>query len=122
MMMTTGLLLAVAIKASSFGVDPADSTRFLQAALSSGAKRVVIDKQAGPWLTGMLKGVSNVEIVFEPGAVIAAKPGAFAASDASLADIRRICLRGLQMCAQEIVMDCPQAMRRTRRTRPASPR
>ena len=33
--------------------------------------------------------------------------GAFTASDASLADIRRICLRGLQMCAHEIVMDCP---------------
>ena len=107
MMAMTGLLLAAAIRASSFGFDPADSTAFLQAALRSGAKRVVIDKRESPWLTGMLKGVSNVEIVFEPGAVIAAKPGAFAASDASLADIRRICLRGLQMCAHEIVMDCP---------------
>ena len=66
------------VKASSFGFDPADSTAFLQAALKSGAKRVVIDKRESPWLTGMLKGVSNVEIVFEPGAVIAAKPGAFA--------------------------------------------
>ena len=33
--------------------------------------------------------------------------GAFSTSDASLSDIRSLCLRGLQMCAHEIVMDCP---------------
>ena len=78
MVAMTGLLLAAAIKASSFGFDPVDSTAILQTALKSGAERIIIDKQASPWLTGMLKGVSNVEIVFEPGAVVAAKPGAFA--------------------------------------------
>ena len=78
MVAMTGLLLAAAIKASRFGFDPVDSTAILQTALKSGAERIIIDKQASPWLTGMLKGVSNVEIVFEPGAVVAAKPGAFA--------------------------------------------
>ena len=65
------------VKVSSFGYDPEDSTRFLQAALDSGARRIVVDKQAGPWISKPLFGRSNTEIVFEDGAEILAKKGEF---------------------------------------------
>ena len=66
------------VKVSSFGFDPEDSTRFLQAALDSGAKRVVVDRQAGPWITTPLFGRrSDQEIVFERGVELRAKKGAF---------------------------------------------
>ena len=65
------------VKVSSFGYDPEDSTRFLQAALDSVAKKIVVDRQKGPWMSLPLQGRSNQEIVFEPGAEIVAKKGAF---------------------------------------------
>ena len=66
------------VKVSSFGFDAADSTRFLQAALDSDADRVVVDRQAGPWVTKPLFGRrSNVEIVFERGVELVAKKGEF---------------------------------------------
>ena len=37
------------VKVSSFGYDSEDSTEFIQKALASGAKKVIIDKQAGDW-------------------------------------------------------------------------
>ena len=39
------------VKASDFGFDAEDSTRFLQAALDSGARKVVVDKMPSPWVT-----------------------------------------------------------------------
>ena len=65
------------VKASSFGFDAEDSTKFLQAALDSGARRIVVDKQAGPWISKPLFGRSNTEIVFEDGAEILAREGEF---------------------------------------------
>lgn len=64
-------------KVSEFGFDPDDSTRFLQAALDSGAKRVIVDRQATPWISTPLFGRSDTEVVFEDGAEILAKKGEF---------------------------------------------
>lgn len=63
------------VRVSSFGYDEADSTRFLQAAIDSGAKKVVVD--AKHWVTLPLRGRSDQEIFFEDGAVVEAKRGAY---------------------------------------------
>ena len=65
------------VKVSDFGWDPLDSTRFVQAALDSGARRVVFDRQAGAWTVSPLKARSNTEIVFEDGVELVAKKGEF---------------------------------------------
>ena len=65
------------VRVSSFGFDAADSTRFLQAAIDSGARRVIIDKTPTPWITLPLKGASNQELFFEPGAELVAKRGEY---------------------------------------------
>lgn len=65
------------VKVSSFGYDPVDSTRFIQAALDSGASRVILDRQDGPWPSLTLKIRSNTEFVLDPGVELQAKRGAF---------------------------------------------
>lgn len=65
------------VRVSDFGYDREDSTRFLQAAFDSGADRVIVDRQAGPWITKPLFGRSNQEIVFEDGVELVAKRGEF---------------------------------------------
>ena len=77
-----GLLAAVSVagrtvKVSDFGYDSADSTRFLRQALESGAEKIVLDRQAGPWITLPLKMRSNTELVFEPGVELLAKRGEY---------------------------------------------
>ena len=67
------------VKVSDFGYDPEDSTRFLRQALESGAEKIVLDRQAGPWVTLPLKMRSNTELVFEPGVELLAKRGAYKA-------------------------------------------
>ena len=65
------------VKVSSFGWDPADSTRFIQAALDSDAPVIVFDRKEGPWVTLPLWARSNKKIVFEPGVELQAKKGEF---------------------------------------------
>ena len=65
------------VKVSDVGWDPVDSTRFAQAALDLGARRVIFDRQAGPWVVAPLKARSNTEIVFEDGVELVAKKGEF---------------------------------------------
>lgn len=65
------------VRASSFGWDAEDSTASLQAALDSGADTVVVDRQAGPWITRPLFARSNQTIVFEDGVRLEAKRGEF---------------------------------------------
>ncbi len=72
-----GALAGDGVKISSFGYDPEDSTRFLQQALDSGAPKLVLDRQAGPWYTLPLKMRSNTELVLEPGVELVAKRGAY---------------------------------------------
>ena len=63
------------VRVSEFGFDENDSTRFLQAAIDSGAEKVVID--ARHWITEPLRGRSNQELFFEDGAIVEAKKGAY---------------------------------------------
>lgn len=71
-------------RASWWGFDAVDSTRYLQAAFDSGARRLVIDKMPSPWIATPLRGASNQEVVFEPGAEILAKAGEFKNKNAEL--------------------------------------
>jgi hypothetical protein len=61
LMTVSGAGFANGVTVSSFGADPADSTRILQKALDAGAKRVVVDKAGSPWVTGPLFVRSNTE-------------------------------------------------------------
>ena len=68
---------AEVVKVSDFGFDAADSTRFIQAAIDSGASKVVLDRKPSPWIATPLKGRSNLALVLEPGVVLEAKRGSF---------------------------------------------
>lgn len=70
-------LQAEAIKASSFGFDPADATACLQKAISSGAKKIRIDQTGHEWLIRPIKLAGNQEIIIEKDVTVRAKPGAF---------------------------------------------
>ena len=69
--------MADAVKVSSFGFDPVDSTRFLQAALDSKHPEIVVDRMPSPWVVTPLAGRSDKRILLEDGVEIAAKRGAF---------------------------------------------
>ena len=62
---------------ADFGFDPEDSTRFLRAAMDSGAKKVIVDRQKSDWVTTSLTGAPNQTVIFENGVVLRAKRGAF---------------------------------------------
>jgi hypothetical protein len=64
-------------RVSWWGFDPTDSTEFLQAAINSRAKRLVIDRQESAWVTRPLTGVSDQEIVFEETTELVALKGGF---------------------------------------------
>lgn len=68
---------AETVKASSFGFDPVDATKCLQAAINSGAAEVIVDKMPSPWIVSPIKGRSNLKLVFEPGVEVKAKKGEF---------------------------------------------
>ncbi|MBE6428182.1 MAG: hypothetical protein E7028_06350 [Planctomycetaceae bacterium] len=71
-------------RASWWGFSPDDSTEFLQAAINSGVKTLIIDKQNSEWITRRLFCVSNQEIILEEGTVILAKKGEFKGTADSL--------------------------------------
>ena len=71
-------------RASWWGFDPADSTAALQAAINSGARKLVVENTGSPWITDKLHLAGNQEIVFEKGAVVQAKRGAFKGTGDSL--------------------------------------
>ncbi|MBO7720796.1 MAG: right-handed parallel beta-helix repeat-containing protein [Kiritimatiellae bacterium] len=83
-------LAADAVKVSDFGYDAADSTEYIRAALTSGARRVTLDRQAGPWYTLPLKMPSNVELVLEPSVELVAKRGAFRGKRDYLLELRNV--------------------------------
>ncbi|MCA9021547.1 MAG: right-handed parallel beta-helix repeat-containing protein, partial [Planctomycetaceae bacterium] len=70
--------------ASWWGFQPEDSTAALQAAINSGAKKVIVEKMDAPWIVTPIQLASHQEIVFEAGAVIRSKKGEFKAPTASL--------------------------------------
>lgn len=80
----SSVFAAEPVKVSSFGFDPDDSTRFLQAAFDSDAQVIIVDKMPTPWVTTPLKGFSNKRVIFEDGVEVVAKKGAFIGTGASL--------------------------------------
>lgn len=64
--------------ASWWGFDPEDATEALQAAIDSGAPKVVVENMGRPWIVSRTISLrSNQEIVFEKGVIVEAKKGAF---------------------------------------------
>ena len=64
-------------KAVWWGYDKTDATKCLQAALDSGARKVIVDNVGSDWIIGPVVVPSNVEVVFQDGVVMRAKPGAW---------------------------------------------
>jgi hypothetical protein len=64
-------------RAAWWGFQANDSTHALQAAIDSGARRVIVEKMDGPWIVEPIKLAGNQELIFEKGVVVLAKQGAF---------------------------------------------
>jgi hypothetical protein len=64
-------------RVSWWGFDPVDATKALQAAINSGAERVIVDNVGGPWIVEPITLKGDQEIVFEKGVEVVAKQGAF---------------------------------------------
>lgn len=63
--------------AAWWGFDAEESTEALQAAINSGARKVIVDKMPGPWIVDKIQLADDQEVVFEPEVVVQAKKGAF---------------------------------------------
>jgi polygalacturonase len=63
--------------AAWWGFDREDSTQFLQDAIDSGAKRVVVPYMGAPWIVTPIALRGDLELAFEPGVVVLAKAGEF---------------------------------------------
>lgn len=63
--------------AAWWGFSAEDSTSALQAALDSGAKKVIIPYMGSPWVITPVNLRGNQEILIEPGVILLAKRGAF---------------------------------------------
>lgn len=70
--------------AAWWGFQPEEATTALQAAIDSGAKKVVVERMPSPWIVEPLRLASDQELFFEPGAEVLAKQGAFHGSADSL--------------------------------------
>lgn len=64
-------------RAAWWGFHPDDATEALQAAINSGAERVIVERMPGPWIVDMIELASHQELLFEPGVEVVAKKGAF---------------------------------------------
>ena len=76
-------------RASWWGFDSEDATESLQAAIASGAKRVIVEDMGTPWIVTPIDVASDLEIVFEKGVVVEAKKGEFHGRNDSLFNISR---------------------------------
>ncbi len=70
--------------AAWWGFDGEDATDILQAAIDSGAKKVVVPFVGKPWITRPLVLRSDLELFFEPGVLLLAKRGEFLGGGDSL--------------------------------------
>lgn len=85
------------VYASEFGWNAEDATECLQAALDSGAAKVVVDRQAGDWIVRPINvKAQGQEIVFCDGVTVRAKKGEFRG--------RNDCLFKIVGTASDIVM------------------
>tara|TARA_B100000949_G_C14288169_1_gene455509 strand:- start:4605 stop:7619 length:3015 start_codon:yes stop_codon:yes gene_type:complete len=87
----TGNYPSNAVFASDFGFNSSDSSDAFEAALRSGSSYVVIDKQSSDWIIRPTRifDLTNVTVVFEPGVVLRAKPGAYSDGGAKLFELYR---------------------------------
>ena len=65
------------VNAADFGYSAFDSTAALQAAIDSGAEKVVVDASRGDWCINSVKLRSNLELVFAENVKVRAMPGAY---------------------------------------------
>lgn len=80
-----------------WGFDPEDSTEYMQAAINSGASRVIIPDMGQDWIVRPITLRSNQELFFEEGAVVQAKKGEFHGRTDSLftgRDVENVIFRG----------------------------
>jgi len=70
--------------ASWWGFEAEESTAALQAAIDSGARKVVVEKMPSPWVVDKLRLASDQELFFEAGVEVVAKKGAFHGASDSL--------------------------------------
>lgn len=85
------------VVASWWGFDAKDATDCLQAAIDSGAKRVLVDDVGSEWLVRPIYLRSNQEIIFADGVIVRAKPGEFHGLNDNLfnaIDVENIVMRG----------------------------
>ncbi|MBE6385247.1 MAG: right-handed parallel beta-helix repeat-containing protein [Lentisphaerae bacterium] len=85
------------VKVSSFGFDAKDSTRFLQKAIDSGARQVIVDNVGKPWITDSLVLRSDLELILADGVVLKALPGSFHHKTAflfKLDELKNVVIRG----------------------------
>jgi len=82
-------------RVSWWGFDAQDSTVYLQEAINSKVRKLIIDRQLSAWVTRPLKGVSHQEIVLEAGTEVVALKGAYQA--------KGDCLLTFQECEQVII-------------------
>jgi len=83
--------------AAWWGFNEENATESLQAAIRSGAKKVVVPNMGKPWIVEPIQLESNQEIIFEKGVVVAARKGKFQGTNDSLFsawDKENITLRG----------------------------
>lgn len=67
-------------RADWWGFNPTNATAALQAALTSGARRVVVGNCGAPWIVDPLALPGNLEVGFEPGVVVEARRGGYRGS------------------------------------------
>lgn len=83
--------------AAWWGFDPEDATEGLQAAIDSGAKRLVVPNMRADWIIRPIKLAGNQEIIFEPGTVVTAKRGEYRGRGDSMftaQDVENLTIRG----------------------------
>ncbi len=79
------------VKAAWWGFDETESTQALQAAIDSGADKVIVENRGKPWIVDKIQLASDQELFFEKGCVVLAKRGAFKGKNDSLfsADLKQ---------------------------------
>ena len=84
-------------KASWWGFDAEESTKALQAAINSGAPKVIVDNTGAPWIVDRIRLAGDQELFFEDGVEVVAKKGAFKGGNDALfaaGGLENITLRG----------------------------
>ena len=76
--------------AAWWGFDLDDSTDALQAAIDSGAKRLIVPNMKHDWVVRPIRLAGNQELIFEEGTVVAAKRGAYRSPNDTVFTARKI--------------------------------